>query len=217
MGRRESFFTEKASWLKLVRSIPPPKYEELCEITKSLEFFTFCCQYSLYDLYCCEYIESLAHYLKDNWKDKRIIEVAAGDGRFTSYLEWAGVPMLLATDSKDGASCDFDERFYGDNVTKMDALGAVAHFKADLVIGAWFPYGSDLPEKILETGTPLIFIGETAGGCCGRDELWEWPYNDLDCSEYSICRTDYTFGFGPFSKSQAHSCAVIFWPKKKGG
>jgi len=203
---------------EMARGKEPPGYDELVMLVKETmepfsSTFPFCQGASLYELYTKEYIMRLTRYLKTKWVGKRILEVCAGDGRLTRFLQQEGVSMLTATDTKDGKDCDLDPIVIGEDVLEFEAIAAVDNFNPALVIIAWPPYGSTVPEQILEKGIPIIFIGEGDGGCCGSDELWEWPNEQLECSAYSLCRTDYFGGELTRDGIMHHSLTSIFRPK----
>ena len=225
-GRFETHLERIAS---LVRGEKPATLSEIeeavIEATESAErhmeamaLFRACKTHSLYDLYPREHILAIAEFIKERFPEARILEVCAGDGRLTRFLEWAGIEMLPPTDVKDEwkCECDINGRHYGKNVERREAVVAAIEAKPDLVVCSWPPYDSDVVERLLAVKFPVLYIGEGEYGCCGGEEQWNYVHEDIGCTPYQICRTDVYYGEGfYFPWARYHSRTFLFTPKRR--
>jgi hypothetical protein len=123
--------------------------------------------------------------------------------------------MLPATDilQDSESQCDFRQKDYGQDVRKMEAVDAAIEAKADLVVVSWPPYESNAVDRLLAAGFSVLYIGEGNGGCCGNDETWSNEYEDIDCGECQLCRTDFVLSK---YESSHHSSTVLFPATNRG-
>ncbi len=166
-----------------------------------------------------EYIDALGVYLESRVSEYqtdpnqpiRILEVGAGNGRLSHFLQMKleqiapGKTQIYAADSGEwNLSTDFP-------VEQIDHNQALAKYNPDIVIFSWMPYESDYTKDFRSYASvrEYILIGETDHGCCGH--VWEtwgekWDFEDHDQKPYQkdsferfdlqdlgrlqICRTD---------------------------
>lgn len=158
-----------------------------------------------------EYIEQLSIAIKNLKLKSTILEVCAGDGMLSKHLTDNNI-KIVATDD-----CSWASVIQGDNVERYDAIKAIEKFKPELVIASWIPFQHSIDYQILLTKVKhFIFIGETHGGCCGSDYIWDnyknagYTMTELDdVDRYNLCRTDDKFHIG-------HSHTVLFSKKTLG-
>lgn len=67
-------------------------------------------------------------------------------------------------------------------VIRADALAAVKKHEAETLLLSWPPYDTSIGEDIVRAydGKRLIYMGETEGGCCGGDGLFDLLENEWD-------------------------------------
>jgi len=145
----------------------------------------FCLEHELYEILTKEYVEMLATYLEERirllreqtGKDVTILEVGAGDGRLTHFLQEElgrrGVTgyRIIATDAM-GGQWRIPPRY---PVQKEVADMALWDFEPQIVLACWMPRNEDWTGQI--RGTPsveeYILIGPKDSGTCGLDdETW---------------------------------------------
>ncbi len=168
---------------------------------------------TFFELLNREYIAKLSNYIDQRamqiaeitQKPVTVLEIGAGDGRLTHFLEsWSSNPNVdyLATDidQKEDARWHIKPAF---PVTSMDYREALEKYKPDVVISSWMPLGVDFSQAIRDTNTvsEYILIGEdgSTGGCCGDDWLtWGYDsgfdngYYDDDSGEYITAQANRT-------------------------
>lgn len=170
------------------------------------ELFKYLCYLKplqIFGLYSSEYIQAFASYLQTNHnpKDGPIIEVGAGDGRLSSYLQEYGVPVI-ATDfqakrTSRGGTVDekldsqgkvrfiLDQREIPANhvwsaptpftkILRFTYQEALIHFQPSIIIASWMPLGSDWTTDFREYGSvrQYLVIGEGEGGCTGSPSIF---------------------------------------------
>jgi hypothetical protein len=156
---------------------------------------------TIYQLYHESFIDLLAEQIK-NLNPSKIVEVMAGDGKLSEFLNGRHNLNIIPTDNKSW------KIKYPDNVIKLDALEAVNKYKPDLVIVCWEPYESTICSDIADSSIPMIWIGEGYGGCCGAEKLFENKRIYMLNSNCCICRTD------SIKLDLFHSSIYLFnWPK----
>lgn len=101
----------------------------------------------------CFYSKKLIRELGKLIGTQSCIEIGAGDGTLTRFLNAAGV-NCKATD--DYSWSDFID--YPDQVEKMSAKEALQHYKPEVVICSWTPPGNDFEQEILRTESVKMYI-----------------------------------------------------------
>ncbi len=182
----------------ILKSIP--KYDKAVNIILNTDWFSVCHEYGIFEIFTQEYIKELSNFIEKRFgKNIKIVEVCAGDGRLTKVLKEKGFNIIGIDDrsrQKDekGKTKEKQDIKYPDFIINQEALQYIKDIKPELIIASWIEYGSDLDIKIVETGIPLIIIGEGHGGCTGTFEFWnrdEFKYEKLDkATKYNIARTD---------------------------
>jgi len=77
--------------------------------------------------------------------------------------------------------------------------------------------GSPLDIKLVETGVPLIYIGEGEGGATGSKEFWQrgdFSFKKLPCSTWNLARTDTPTGIAK-EKIRHHTATWLVKKRKK--
>ena len=149
-------------------------------------------EHRVFELLNQEYIHSLAKYLLSNIysiqnddEPVTILEIAAGDGRLTHFLQEEldrkapGKAKIVAADDQ---SWNINPNF---PVEKIDNQTALARFQPQMVICSWMPYETDFSQEIRSTKSvdSYILIGES-GGATGDEWLtWGRPKIDWDADE----------------------------------
>ena len=201
-----------------------PTYSEVIELCKEKtkksisNWFMYQDETHIYEYLNSDYIDALAKILAPY---KRILEVGAGNGRLSHFLRQR-LPnaFIVATDN---GSWGIEPVF---PVEKMEYTEALEKHKPEIVISCWMPYADDwTPEfRGCDSVKGYVLIGETDGGCCGREDLWfgsdglEPGYerdgfirHDLDeLRLLQVCRSDYNV-----LDKWRHSSTVIFLRRPK--
>lgn len=149
-------------------------------------------EHRVFELLNKEYIQSLAKYLlsniysiQDGDKPVTILEIAAGDGRLTHFLQEEldrkapGKAKIVATDDQ---SWNINPNF---PVDKIDNQTALDRYQPKIVICSWMPFETDFSQEIRSTKSveSYILIGES-GGATGDEWLtWGVPKVDWDADE----------------------------------
>lgn len=165
-----------------------PKYEDVYKaFFNHDDFIRFCFNKNkpTYEILTQEYIHKFANYLVETSKqyDKpmTILEVGAGNGRLTHFvqeeLQKQGVTdiTLIATDSgKNKIPKNFP-------VETVDYEGALKKYNPTIVISSWMPMGFDMSKAIRNTQSvqEYILIGEPATS--GKEkETWKRSVYEKD-------------------------------------
>ena len=93
-----------------------------------------------------EYIEQLALAIKKLKVNSPILEVCAGDGKLSQYLNHHDI-NIIGTDDFSWANITRSNN----NVQRFDAIEAIKSFKPELVIASWIPYTDSTDHNILLT------------------------------------------------------------------
>lgn len=164
-------------------------------------------QQPIFQFFNREFVDALAHYLKEKRKISKsrriILEVGAGSGLLSEELRKRGI-NIIATD--DG----YEEIVPVAPVELLDYHEAIRRFRPNIVICSWMPYQKDWtpafrrPKYVKE----YILIGESYRGCCGSDKTWKYHpgFEEVllkDISQWSLCRRDY-------SEHKLHSVVISF-------
>ncbi len=114
----------------------------------------------IYQIYSEEFITKLADLLQDvllrTNSQRPVLEVMAGDGLLSHYLQPRLPRPIIPTDSKTSR----DGIGFPKSVERIDAVEAIAKYKPSIVLMSWEPFYSDTSFYIIKTGIPIIWIGD---------------------------------------------------------
>jgi hypothetical protein len=118
--------------------------------------------------------------LADILKDGKCLEIYGGKGLISHRLKEEGID-ITCTDIKKFYGMDYDTTFT--DVLEMDAVSAIKSFpkdSLDFIIASWIPYEDTECVEVCKTilkyqkNCKFVHIGESWGGCCARDEFFEY-------------------------------------------
>jgi len=161
---------------------------------------------TIFQLYHDSFIDKIAEQIKDI-KPTTTIEIMAGDGKLSEFLNERHNLNIIPTDNKSWEAIKYPE-----SVIELDALDAINKYEPDLIIVCWEPYESTLCADIVKMNIPMIWIGEGQGGCCGDERLFK--RDNVYALDYKccLCRTD------SVKYNSYHSNIYLFnWPKLPSG
>jgi hypothetical protein len=101
----------------------------------------------------CFYSHKLIRALADMIAGRSCVEIGAGDGTLTRFLQSQGV-QLTATDSHGWSSAVH----YPDWVVKLDAVAALSTYKPQVVICSWPPAQNDFERQVFNTPSVELYI-----------------------------------------------------------
>ena len=142
----------------------------------------------VFQIYCTEFIELVANTVEKILAGAKhpgpVLEVMGGDGKLSEFLKPFVDRTIIITDAKTGR----DNIEHPKWVEEIDAVEA--HFKYDpsVVIMVWEPFYSSTSIALVETGTPILWIGNP-DSCAVNSGISELPSVQID-SEYLLCRHD---------------------------
>ncbi|TXT54799.1 MAG: hypothetical protein BAJATHORv1_50050 [Candidatus Thorarchaeota archaeon] len=141
----------------------------------------------IFQIYSQEFIHELVDIVRESITPQKqniiIAEVMSGDGRLSEFLKREIDQKIIATDAKTG-------RYnigYPKWVQKMTAIETIQTFEPSLTIVSWEPYLSMASANLVESGIPLIWIGNPER--CGHTDLFEFEHKSVG-SPYAISRHD---------------------------
>ena len=141
-----------------------------------------------FQFYSKEFIKTLASKIVDCLErvESRnpILEIMAGNGKLTQFLQPFVERRIIATDAKTRRSDIAHPKW----VEKLDALEAVERYEPALVLVSWEPFYSDIGVKIAKRGYPLVWIGDP-DSCAVHSGILDEPYVKSNC-EYALGRHD---------------------------
>lgn len=146
-----------------------PSNQDLVKIVRNFENYLTRSEYirRSHCLLTHEFLSEITSYLYG----KRIIEVAAGGGWLSEWIERYGVNIIITTDNLSWEKhLDVLPR-----VVKKDAAQTVLEHPSDIVVLSW-PYMNDMAYSVwnaMRSGQELLFIGEGMGGCTANDNFFE--------------------------------------------
>ena len=196
-----------------------PTYSECCQFIKDLE--QRCCStlgvfhissvFNLYNWLNAEFVISLGAWLRERRSPgSEIIEVCAGDGLLSHWLLRAQNVPVRATDRDTSAENHYTRTDHSGRVERLDAASALRKYNPQIVLASWVPHSDDLAVEIMEYPSVkhLIWIGESAGGCCGTEKVWDgYPHVRIEADKFVLSRTDYFYSRLGFSR---HGVCVVF-------
>lgn len=129
-------------------------------------FHNFCKTHKIYEFLTQEFVEALAGYLEKRIleihttqkKELRILEVCAGDGRLTHFLQHfldQKVPNQYSITASDSGEWSIKPVF---PVVKINHLQALDQIQPDIVICSWMPKGKDLTRDFRLTASVKEYI-----------------------------------------------------------
>lgn len=152
----------------------------------------------VYQLWTAESLAALAAWLTRRGA-RRILEVGAGDGRLTHWLQPL-VPQAMFVATDDGSWHITGSHRLAD-VRPASVETALRRHAPDTVLSSWMPYRVDWTPAFRATASVAryVLIGEGEWGCVGTHAAWQaqrgWRRERLeDFSEAAWCRTDYSMG-----------------------
>jgi hypothetical protein len=141
----------------------------------------------IFQIYNEEFIQQLADIINSTLKSTNnpepVVEVMAGDGRLTEFLQAIIDHQIIATDAKDGRY----NIAYPKWVETCDALDTVKKYSPSLIILSWEPYLSMIGVELIRTRVPMIWIGNRL--MCGHQDLFQSPHLQLK-SKFALSRHD---------------------------
>jgi hypothetical protein len=126
----------------------------------------------------CFYSERLISRLAALIGDRKCVEIAAGDGTLSRFLDDAGV-RITATDDYSWRDVKFN-----DCVVKMDAREALAVHGPEVVICSWPPAGNSFEQSVFETPSVQLYV---VVGSRHRFAVGNWEsYENQDAFDFSL-------------------------------
>jgi hypothetical protein len=114
----------------------------------------------IFQIYSIEFIEEVADLLKGflmaGNPHGTILEAMSGDGKLTEFLKPLVGTKMIATDARIGNY----GIAYPKWVENLDAIEALSTYRPDVVVVSWEPFYSSIGMEIVETGTPMMWIGD---------------------------------------------------------
>ena len=107
------------------------------------------------------------------FKSKKCLDVGAGTGYLSYFLEQSGVDITASEKFVSGNGYGFKKIWKNDHAG--DSLELLPG-DFDAVLMAWPPYESDFGKKVISnmaSGQLLVYQGEGMGGCTGDDDMHE--------------------------------------------
>jgi hypothetical protein len=101
----------------------------------------------------CFYSQALIKSLAGMIASRRCLEIGAGDGTLTRFLQNQGV-QLIATDNYDWSNAIE----YPECVIKLDAREALATYTPEVVICSWPPSRNDFERYVFKTPSVQLYI-----------------------------------------------------------
>ena len=113
----------------------------------------------IYQIYSIEFIRDLSVLMESVLvkvhSKGTVLEVMAGDGMLSHYLSCMGSVNPIPSDNKSSR----DDIAFSKDMETVDAIEAVRKYTPALVLLSWEPYYSDISLSLVESGIPVIWIG----------------------------------------------------------
>jgi hypothetical protein len=155
----------------------------------------------IFQILTTEFVDELANLINTQLNHTQssgpVLEVMAGDGRLAVFLRPKVMRDVVATDAKDGRY----NIAYPKWVERLDATESIRRYDPSVLIISWEPYLSNTGLELVETGLPLIWIGNPK--MCGHPDLQDKNPVRLE-TQYALSRHD------SFSKRQFRSQVLLF-------
>ena len=101
----------------------------------------------------CFYSRKLVKELAREIGGRTALEIAAGDGTLTRFLQQEGVDITATDDHSWSHSIDFP-----DDVENQDAITALKEHEPRVVICSWPPAGNDFEHQVFETESVELYV-----------------------------------------------------------
>jgi hypothetical protein len=166
--------------------------------------FMGCNEFPIFQFYSKEFIKTLAESIK-KLDGKTIIEIGAGDGLLSYFLQQEGI-NITPTDDHSRNDIKHPER-----VKKLSHKEALEKYNPEVVVISWEELNYDYSVEVLNHPSVkyLVWIGER-GGCTGSDKMWNYENEYLE-NPYCLARTD-NGAFG--GHMMRHTGVYLLLPKK---
>jgi hypothetical protein len=128
--------------------------------------------YGMYAVLTAGVLDRLAEYLKG----KKVLEVMAGAGWLAKGLSDRGITVKSTDDFSWEGYLDWKRVF---PIEQLDVSEAVDKYMAnyDVLIVSWPHYIAKNLIRVMQQlpeGTPVVYIGEGAGGCCAGEKFFDY-------------------------------------------
>ncbi|MFW9979695.1 MAG: hypothetical protein ACFFEJ_16550 [Candidatus Thorarchaeota archaeon] len=156
----------------------------------------------IYQIYSKEFITDLTtliHSIQSgNGNDGPILEVMAGDGRLTHFLQPLLSQRIIPTDAKTSR----DGIEFPKGMEKVEALEAIRKHNPSLILMSWEPFYSDTSQSIIEKDVPFVWIGDP-NSCAASSNIHQMEY-DIHDSPFLLGRHD------DFTRGEFRTAVRIF-------
>jgi hypothetical protein len=161
---------------------------------------------NIFQFYSIEFIDHVVKTINSSGF-QRIIEIGAGDGYLSYFLNEAGIG-IVATDDYSRTYINRPGR-----VEKIGHMDALKKYDPDFVVINWEEYRGTYSLDVLAYPSVknLLWIGEGSVGCTGSEELWGFDHMNTE-NPYCLSRTDECWLFG--EEINKHTFVMIFHPKR---
>ena len=124
----------------------------------------------------------LARAMAEYISGRQVLEIMAGAGWLARALADEGVSIIATDNGEWDSRHEKMRRLFP--IEQLEASGAVRqHPETELLLVSWPPYAESAIVPACEswgTERPIIYIGETAGGCNAPDEWWDHFWEDRE-------------------------------------
>jgi hypothetical protein len=101
----------------------------------------------------CFYSRKLVKQLAKEIGDRKALEIAAGDGTLSRFLEAEGVDITATDDHSWKHAIDFP-----DDVRRQDAVTALRTHRPQVVICSWPPAGNSFEHHVFQTESVELYV-----------------------------------------------------------
>lgn len=114
----------------------------------------------------CFYSGALVRALDDLIDGRRALEIAAGDGTLTGFLQELGADVVATDDHSWQGTID-----YPDHVRRLDAVTALRAYRPEVVLCSWPPAGNTFEQAVFRSPSVQTYI--VIGGSSQGTGNWE--------------------------------------------